>query len=585
MKKSLISLSILFFSLTCLHAATVDLKLNKIDEKTYKAEVSFALQDGELLYQHVTDFSVDSPYVALGPVNAHKSPLNKYDPISKETRLIFEHDVTYSMDLANKKEGSNPARFYVTYQTNQQTVPDYKIFELPFSVKAAEETTLTKPEKAAEQKTVHTAKQQSWLNIHAWSSLLSSVIEQSKSLPIRLALVFLLGLLLSLTPCIYPMIPITVGILQTQQKKSVFHNFLNAFAYTIGISTTFACLGLLASFSGPIYGKLLMSPISVGILVIMLGYLGLSMFGLYDIQVPQFLRTQKTMPTGASYISSFLFGAASGTIASPCVSPGLILLLSIVAGLGSVFLGFLLLFAFGVGLSMPLLLIGTFSTSLNILPRAGLWMVEVKKIFGIMLFAVCFYYLHNIMALTTLMYLISIFLMALGTYFLVTSHKTTSYGIKRYHTLMGFVLICASLLCLGYTLQHAYLVVPEEKHATNFWNTNYQEARQKAINEHKLLFLDFWAEYCSLCKAINKKLISQEGIKKALQKTVPVNINGTDEQQEPYKTLHTKFSIKGFPTYLLVDPTNELVLKEWHSELYHMDEETFVQELELYTKR
>ena len=109
-----------------------------------------------------------------------------------------------------------------------------------------------------------------------------------------------------------------------------------------------------------------------------MAYLALSMFGFYDMYVPNILQTKNNVNHKGSLFSAFVFGAISGSIASPCLSPGLALLLTIVATLGNNLLGFLLLFSFGIGLSIPLLIIGTFSSSINILPQAGMWMIEVK---------------------------------------------------------------------------------------------------------------------------------------------------------------------------------------------------------------
>src|SRR5581483_1012022 len=168
-----------------------------------------------------------------------------------------------------------------------------------------------------------------------------------------------------------------------------------ALAYTMGIATTFAIFGLLASCTGPLCGQLLMQPLFIIGLVILLAYLGFSMFGLYSIYIPKFFTISHKKHNG-SLFSSFIFGAASGTISSPCVSPGLALLLSIVATLGNKFLGFLYLFIFGVGLGLPLLIVGAFSSSLSLLPQAGTWMIEVKKFFSFIIFGMCFYYLSYI---------------------------------------------------------------------------------------------------------------------------------------------------------------------------------------------
>ena len=234
-----------------------------------------------------------------------------------------------------------------------------------------------------------------WAKVTSLSKYLQKALRTSESHIFRLFLVFFLGLLMSLTPCIYPMIPITAGILQAQGSSSIGRSFLLAFIYTLGTSTTFATFGLVAALTGHLFGQLLVNPIFMLIIISILVYLGLSMFGLYDMYVPKFMEQTNYHQKKGSLFSVFIFGAISGSIASPCLSPGLALLLSIVATLGNNVLGFLMLFIFGLGLSMPLLIVGTFSNSINMIPQNGPWMVEIKKLFGFMLLAMCVYLLSN----------------------------------------------------------------------------------------------------------------------------------------------------------------------------------------------
>ena len=122
---------------------------------------------------------------------------------------------------------------------------------------------------------------------------------------------------MSLTPCIYPMIPITVGILQAQGSKSFGSNLLLASAYTLGIATTFAALGVTAAYTGAMFGASIMSnPFFILMIVAVLTYLGFSMLGFYDMYTPKFMRNAGA-GKGGSLTSAFLFGAASGTVASP----------------------------------------------------------------------------------------------------------------------------------------------------------------------------------------------------------------------------------------------------------------------------
>src|SRR5271156_4923609 len=229
----------------------------------------------------------------------------------------------------------------------------------------------------------------------SWFSRISAYLEKNRSLSFTLVLVFFLGLLMSLTPCIYPMIPITVGILQSQGTSSIMRNFLLACAYTCGIATTFACFGLLAAYTGQLFGALMYNPFVILLFCALLIYLGFSMLGFYEFYMPSWLQPKGNIGRGGSYIAAFTFGAISGTVASPCISPGLVLLLSIVSHMQNVFLGFILLFIFGIGLSIPLLIIGTFSNALAHMPRAGMWMVRIKQLMGVVLLLTALYFFYT----------------------------------------------------------------------------------------------------------------------------------------------------------------------------------------------
>jgi thiol:disulfide interchange protein DsbD len=574
--------SILLFISLSVHAIDVIVNMNRLNNSTQEIAIICNLDSDELLYKDSITISVDSPSISLSPWKSNKEAVYQYDTLTKQTKYAFDKECHIALTATRQKDTITDTALHVILQTNKQEFPVHSIHPLVFEEKKEEHREHINQEqerKALSGEPLKNSYFSLLLNPQKWSSAISQIVKTTQSLPIRLILVFLLGILLSLTPCIYPMIPITVGILQTQKSTSLFSNFLRSIAYTCGISLTFACFGLAASFTGPLYGKLLMSPLSVGVLALFLSYLALSMLGLYDLYVPRKLQVRHSLGASGSIFSSFIFGVASGTIASPCVSPGLILLLSIVATLNNLFLGFLLLFAFGIGLSTPLLLIGTFSTSLDMLPRAGMWMVEIKKVVGIMLFGVCFYYLSNIFSYLTLMYVMSASCAGIGLYYFWQGHQAFSGWIKKFNTTLGFVFLIGSILICSSALQTHFLSPLVMSNKSDIWYTDYESALQQAHTKHKLLFLDFWAEYCSICKAIDKKIFSNNAVLATLKAVIPVKINGTIEEN-PFALLKKQFNIIGFPAFLLIDPRTELVIKEWHSEIYYLSPDQFIQELQ-----
>ncbi len=569
--------------------ASITVKHESIDLKKQKITVFFAIKTGNYLYKDSLNVSVDSPEIVLSDWSSSREAVNHYDEVSKETKLVFDEDfyITFIVENSTDKAVDN-AFLHVTYHYSQQS-PQIELIPLSFSIANASSTLVQKTEEqtiiadTVKKKTQHepaaksSPKKSIMQVLWNYAKYVSTLIEQTKSTPIRILLVFLLGILLSLTPCIYPMIPITVGILQAQRSSSFIYNFFLAFCYTMGLATTFACFGLLASCSGPLYGKLLVHPLSVAFIVIILLYLAFSMFGLYELYIPRVFQSQHNIKTNGSLVSAFIFGAASGTIASPCVSPGLALLLSIVATLGNTLLGFLLLFSFGVGLSTPLLVIGTFSNSLTMFPKTGSWMLEIKKFFGFMLIGVCLYYLSNIVPLHILMFITSLIILVVGIYYVYSTQPMVRSMWKTINNIFGMLLIALSVVLLTQSFKMRY----QEKYSNHasIWHTSYEHALHKARAENKKIFIDFWAQFCSICTAINKTLLVDQNVMQALNLVVPLSVDGTNEKAEPYNTLKNNYTIVGFPTFLLVDPVTNEVIKQWGSELYTMPAELFINEL------
>jgi len=407
------------------------------------------------------------------------------------------------------------------------------------------------------------------------SDTISALLAGSNSLIIQLLLAMALGLLLSLTPCIYPMIPITVGILQAHTGNSVWHNALRAGAYSCGIATTFALLGLLSAFTGTLFGSFMASPFVIIPMVLLLGYLTGAMLGLYEMYIPRAFQQQNTGKSG-SLLAAFSFGAASGTVASPCLSPGLVLLLSIVSTTGNLVSGFALLFAFGVGLSIPLMIIGTFSGSLNVLPRAGMWMVYVKQLFGLLMIGIIFYLLKPLVS-TNMLYLVgAITYAAVGIMLLLKQYVNYKRINFNGQTLIGVISIIIGL-CLMIIPQRA--AVDDRNGIRIAWCTNYPEAHAQALAEKKNILIDVNAPYCTICTAIEGKFFCEEDVCTALGNCVPVKINGADSSIEAHEELKKKYKIVGAPTLILINPETGEELARWGSELYDASVEEFAEQL------
>lgn len=205
---------------------------------------------------------------------------------------------------------------------------------------------------------------------------------------------FAAGVASSFTPCIYPLIPVTIGILGSRQTESKLAAFLLTLSYVLGIAATYAALGLLAAFTGSLFGSLSANPwvlLAVGTLIV---GMALNMLEVFTISFGS-LGFATAGRKGNGIIANFLYGLTFGLIASPCTAPPLAAILTWVGSTRSLVAGPLFLFAFALGMGSVLLLLGTFSSSISRLPRSGTWMVHVKKAMGVMMVLMAGYFVFQ----------------------------------------------------------------------------------------------------------------------------------------------------------------------------------------------
>lgn len=562
----------------------ISLTSKPIGDTTLALTVNIQVPAGAHLYRDYLALSVDNPAVTLSDWKASEEARSAYDATFKTTKKIFDRDLTLTLQAERTAALHGQARLHVTYYLSSNKGITKTSFPLPFVEQQKQEpTATTTPTAPVHADTVtpplttppHIAQPTPSIS---YTEQLSLLISSTNKLWVRLILALLLGTLMSLTPCIYPMIPITVGILQAQGSRSLLRSLLLSLAYTVGIATTFSLLGLAAATTGQMFGAFMANPFVILFIVALLAYLGFAMLGFYEMYVPSFLKSRSNQSADGSLSSAFLFGVASGTVASPCLSPGLVLLLSIVTTLKSTLMGFLLLFMFGVGLSLPLLIIGTFSSSLALLPRAGMWMVEVKKFFGFMLFGMCFYFLKPLLPAPYLLGALALFLLASGLVYLYYENKKRPGVWRSLSGILAIVLIASSIVVASQAYK-AYLMIQECTVDCSHWQTNYAHTLTDAQTCSKRLFIDVGASFCSICTAIDKKILAHPTIEAALKRFCCLKIDGANDPDNAIKLLQEKYGVVGFPTFLLIDAQTGTLIKRWGSELYEVDIQAFANEL------
>ena len=208
------------------------------------------------------------------------------------------------------------------------------------------------------------------------------------------AALFLAGLATSLTPCVYPMIPITAGILggAGAERRSRGRTLWLTLAYVLGVALVYSLLGLVAGLSGTLFGTVSSSPWALFIMGNLLLVFGLALLDVFTVEVPARVAAWAGRISGASVGGVFALGATSGLVAAPCGAPAFAAVLTFVSTTGSAALGFLYLFVFSLGLTALLAVVGLSSGRLAALPRSGKWTLAIKRLGGVLLLVMAEYY-------------------------------------------------------------------------------------------------------------------------------------------------------------------------------------------------
>ncbi|RKX22855.1 MAG: hypothetical protein DRP35_00940 [Candidatus Zixiibacteriota bacterium] len=386
---------------------------------------------------------------------------------------------------------------------------------------------------------------------------------------IALGLAFITGLLLSFSPCTYPMVPITVSIF-AGQNRSIGKGFIMSLFYVGSMAFVYGLMGMIVSMVGGVFGAWLASPpVVIGIVVVFIIF-SLSMFGMYELNVPMSLRQKMgTKAGGGGILGAIVLGIIAALVVSPCVGPFVAGILLYVATSGSPIIGFLVLFVFAMGLGTLYIIIGTFSSAINKLPNSGEWMDTVKKFFGFVLLMMALYFLSTIISTTLTALLASILLLAFGIFGGGLDRLTPESGFfLRLKKFIGFIsLLIGTYLILGVIVIQGLILPPLSQslpaiNATSSepkelieWERDLHIGLSKALDENKPVIVDTWATWCANCKVLDKKTFGNQEVAKEAKRFISIKAQLETADSPATKEFMKRFEMKHYtlPTTLLLD--------------------------------
>ncbi len=369
--------------------------------------------------------------------------------------------------------------------------------------------------------------------------------------------VFAAGFFTSLTPCVYPMLPITLAVLGARRAKTKTEGFFKSLVYVLGMAFTYSLLGVLAATSGFMFGSLMSNTYFLFLLCALLFVAALSMFDVFEIHTPQFLQNRLgSQGSSTSYFALFGTGLFSGLIVGPCVGPVLVGILGYVSQAGNVILGFGLLFAFAMGLGSLIILVGTFSNLIEKIPRSGSWMTLVKKIIGIAFLVLIIYFISPILKTKDAAGIGFAILFLFSLLLLTKDWRSTTLSLLERAIWRASVVLSVFLFIFALTTSHERFERLVGFDGADFANTHWtiysEENLSLAAKHQDFVVLDFYAEWCAACRQLKHKTFADPKISGYSTKIKWMYFDSTQSSEE-LTGLKDKYGILGLPTILFFD--------------------------------
>ncbi len=364
--------------------------------------------------------------------------------------------------------------------------------------------------------------------------------EDGSPLWLILLTTFLGGLALNLTPCVYPLIPITVAYFGGQARNRV-QLAGHGGAYLAGITVTYTTLGTFAALSGRLMGQALQHPLTLLIVAGVLLLLAASMFGFYEFRLPGWLNRLGGAGTGRKgLIGSLVMGLTLGLVAAPCIGPFTLGVLTFVAQKGDPFIGAAVFLALSLGLGLPLAVLGFFSSTLaGVLPSSGAWMEWIRRLLGAVLVFMAVYLLRPLVGQ-------AVWPWALGGASFLGALLALLSG-------RGVGLAIRLIVAAAFAAVAVYQVGAAVRTDSVRWPAYTSAALERAADQGLPAVLDFTADWCPPCRELAQSL-AYPGVRGLTKRAVVLSVDLSDWDSPEEVDLRRRFKIRGVPTLVFIGP-------------------------------
>jgi thiol:disulfide interchange protein DsbD len=380
------------------------------------------------------------------------------------------------------------------------------------------------------------------------------------------ASVFVGGFLTSLTPCVYPLIPITVSLFggrgdDVPRRRAI----ALASLYVAGICVMYAALGVGSAFAGRAFGTFMANPWVMAPIAALFVVMAVSMFGAFELALPSALQQRLSSVGGRGFFGAFAMGLVGGIIAAPCTGPVLASILAYVAMTKSVVLGGSLLVTYALGMGVLFFAIAAFAVAL---PKSGAWMEAVKSVFGVVMLVAALYFLRNVVpqlgavGRSSPSWLVGSLALAviggvLGAVHL-SFHDAPAIRVRK--ALGVAVMVCGLFGAIAGVLAPKH----EAGAPVITWVHGENEGLEVARALHRPALLDFYADWCLPCKELELKTFSRAEVAHALERFTLVKVNCTTDDDPAIAAAKKRWGAETLPTIVLVDANGKVARKIDH---------------------